>query len=47
MKGIINDVLLITPESIHVNAFIFEPLIDIPNYQLIELYQNCNKLGSF
>lgn len=45
-KLVISEVLLITPESIHVNAFMYEPLIDIPNYQLIELYQNCKLLGA-
>ena len=43
---IISEVLLITPESIHVNAFMYEPLIDIPNYQLIDLYKNCKLLGT-
>jgi hypothetical protein len=45
-KLIISEVLLITPESIHVNAFMYEPLIDIPNYQLIDLYKNCKLLGT-
>lgn len=45
-KLVISDVLLITPESIHVNAFMYEPLIDIPNYQLIELYKSCKLLGT-
>lgn len=44
-KEIIRDVLLITPESLHVNAFMYEPLIDIPNYQLIDLYKKCDSLG--
>ena len=44
-KAIISDVLLITPESIHVNAFMYEPLIDIPNYQLVDLYKSCKTLG--
>lgn len=43
-KSILSDVLLITPESIHVNAFMYEPLIDIPNYQLIGLYRDCCSL---
>lgn len=34
-----NRVRLITPESIHVNAFMYEPLIDIPNWQLFDLYR--------
>jgi hypothetical protein len=41
---IINKVGLITPESIHVNAFMYEPLIDIPNWQLIELYTKTKDL---
>lgn len=45
-KLVISEVLLITPESIHVNAFMYEPLIDIPNYQLIDLYKNCKLLGT-
>ena len=45
-KLIISEVLLITPESIHVNAFMYEPLIDIPNYQLIDLYKKCKQLGA-
>lgn len=35
---VLNTVGLITPESIHVNAFMYEPLIDIPNWKLFELY---------
>lgn len=40
-----NTVSLITPESIHVNAFIHEPLIDISNWKLFELYSEvCSEL---
>jgi len=39
-KEVLNTVNLITPESIHVNAFMYEPLIDIPNWQLFELYSS-------
>ena len=35
---VLNTVGLITPESIHVNAFMYEPLIDIPNWKLFELF---------
>ena len=45
-KLVISEVLLITPESIHANAFMYEPLIDIPNYQLIDLYKKCKLLGT-
>jgi hypothetical protein len=36
---VLNTVGLITPENIHVNSFMFEPLIDIPNWQLYDLYE--------
>lgn len=37
-KDTLNTVRLITPECIHVNAFMYEPLIDIPNWQLFNLF---------
>ncbi len=37
---VLNTVSLITPENIHVNAFMYEPLIDIPNWQLYDLYKS-------
>ena len=36
--SIIEEVNLITPESIHLNSFMFEPLIDISDWTLKELY---------
>lgn len=42
---VLNTVGLITPESIHVNAFMYEPLIDIPNWKLFALYKKvCTEL---
>lgn len=38
-KAIIEEVNLITPESIHLNSFMFEPLIDISDWCLKELYR--------
>ena len=38
-QGIIEEVNLITPENIHLNSFMFEPLIDISDWTLKELYQ--------
>lgn len=35
---IMDEVNLITPENIHLNAFMFEPLIDISDWALKELY---------
>ena len=37
-KAIIEEVNLITPESIHLNSFMFEPLIDISDWVLKELF---------
>ncbi len=37
-KAIVEEVNLITPESIHLNAFMFEPLIDISDWALKELF---------
>jgi len=42
-KDVIEEVNLITPESIHINSFMFEPLIDISDWTLKELY---NKVAS-
>ena len=38
-KEIVEEVNLITPESIHLNSFMFEPLIDITDWSLKELYR--------
>lgn len=37
-RGVIEEVLLITPENIHLNSFMFEPLIDISDWILKDLY---------
>lgn len=37
-QAIIEEVNLITPESIHLNSFMFEPLIDISDWALKELF---------
>jgi hypothetical protein len=36
--AVLERVNLMTPENIHVNAFMFEPLIDIPIFHLVRLY---------
>lgn len=43
-KSIIEEVNLITPESIHLNSFMFEPLIDISDWALKELFTKVKKL---
>lgn len=41
---VLERVNLMTPENIHVNAFMFEPLIDIPIYHLVRLYKKVKLL---
>ena len=41
--GIIERVNMMTPELIHVNSFMFEPLIDMSIYHLIQLYKDCKE----
>ena len=41
---ILDKVNLMTPENIHINAFMYEPLIDMSVYHLLELYNNVNNL---
>ncbi|MBP3490000.1 MAG: AAA family ATPase [Roseburia sp.] len=43
-KAIIEEVNLITPESIHLNSFMFEPLIDISDWALKDLYNKISHL---
>lgn len=40
-RYIIEKVNMMTPEIIHINSFMFEPLIDMSIYHLIELYKDC------
>lgn len=40
-KSIIERVNMMTPELIHLNSFMFEPLIDMSIFHLIKLYKDC------
>lgn len=42
---IIDKVNLMTPENIHINAFMYEPLIDMSVFHLIDLYKDIKKLN--
>ena len=42
-KDIIERVNMMTPELIHVNSFMFEPLIDMSISHLIKLYKDCKE----
>lgn len=41
---LLNRVNLITPEHLHVNSFMFEPLVDMSMNNLIDLYQKLSSL---
>ena len=43
-EAIIDEVNLITPENIHVNSFMFEPLIDVSDWALKNLYNEVSHL---
>ena len=38
-------VAMITPENIHINSFMFEPILDMSIKQLYDLYQNVKALN--
>lgn len=44
-RDIIDNINLITPENIHLNAFMYEPLMDISNWALKELYQRVSEIS--
>jgi hypothetical protein len=37
--AILDRVIMMTPEQIHLNSFMYEPLIDLSDYHLKELYR--------
>ncbi|HEU5051565.1 MAG TPA: hypothetical protein VFT78_00565, partial [Hanamia sp.] len=43
--AVLERVNLMTPENIHFNAFMFEPIIDIPIFHLIRLYEKVKIVG--
>ncbi len=42
--SLLDRVNLMTPENIHINAFMYEPLIDISIFHLIDLYKDLKQL---
>ncbi len=42
---IIDRVLLMTPENIHLNSFMYEPIMDMSDHHLRSLYKDVKKLG--
>ena len=43
-KDVIEQVNMMTPEIIHINSFMYEPLIDLSVYHLMDLYRACSSL---
>ncbi len=41
----LDDVALMTPEAIHINSFMYEPILDMPGQHLVDLYKSVNGLG--
>jgi hypothetical protein len=42
---VLDQVALMTPENIHVNAFMYEPIVDMSDDHLKRLYRDVTKLG--
>jgi len=42
---VLNQVILMTPENIHINSFMYEPLMDMSNHHLIALYKDVKVLA--
>lgn len=43
-RSVIEQVNMLTPELIHINSFMYEPLIDLSVHHLIQLYNACSRL---
>lgn len=41
---LLDQVNLMTPENIHLNSFMYEPILDMSNHHLKQLYTNINQL---
>ncbi|WP_260604668.1 hypothetical protein [Vibrio cholerae] len=44
IKSILGQVILMTPENIHINSFMYEPLMDLSVHHLVDLYQAVSNL---
>lgn len=44
-KRVIQKVLMITPENIHINSFMFEPILDISLDHLYTCFEEVKKLN--
>ncbi|WP_010289438.1 hypothetical protein [Kurthia massiliensis] len=41
---VLDRVIIMTPENIHLNSFMFEPLLDLSNLHLIKLFEDISEL---
>ena len=41
--AILGRVMLMTPENIHLNAFMYEPILDMSKNSLVRLYQDAKQ----
>ncbi|EJE4673996.1 AAA family ATPase [Vibrio parahaemolyticus] len=44
IKSILGQVILMTPENIHINSFMYEPLMDLSVHHLVDLYRAVSNL---
>ncbi len=44
IKKTLSQVILMTPENIHINSFMYEPLMDMSNHHLVHLYEEVKGL---
>lgn len=43
--GLLDQVNLMTPENIHLNSFMYEPILDMSAHRLYQLYENIKQLS--
>jgi hypothetical protein len=43
--ALLRHVMLMTPEAIHLNSFMYEPIIDMSDFHLRKLYQQTRAVG--
>ena len=42
--SVLNEVSIMTPENIHLNSFMYEPLLDMDVVELLDLYSRIKML---
>ena len=43
-REILNEVMIMTPEHIHINSFMYEPIMDMDIQELLRLYYRTKTL---